>query len=105
LGDWSILPQGTIFTSPLLPEEYQRLLYLPIRYSTESNTIELQLYGNLDSYDQFYSFLYMHQFQNGVQLTGYVQNYYGENGDLFSFYQYVTGGTAFGFRAGTQFSF
>ena len=105
LGDWSILPQATVFASNSLPTEYQRLFYLPVRYSTESNSVEAQAYDNLDSGDQFYSLLYTHNFQNGLQLTGYVQNYLGDTGTLFGFYQTVTDGPVFGLRVADDFSF
>lgn len=104
VGDFTILPQFTFFSTKFMREYYQRLVYFPIKFTHDPHTIDLQAYGNLDSEDQLYSASYTYSFRFGLQAAAYVQNYWGLTGTLFGLYSKITGGNVYGMRLSFPFS-
>ncbi len=106
IGTWSILPQiESVSLAPAFgPETRSTYFYMPIRYSEDAHSFEVQILKKLSATEFFGGALYTYSFANGVQLSGVLQDYEGETGTLFGLYKDYTGGFVGGVRLAYLFS-
>lgn len=99
IGDFSILPQFTHYRAlaeSMLGND-QRLFYLPIKWSSQKHSIELQAYRQADLRDNFGAISYTYTFSDYLSGTAYWQGYEGSS-VLFRSYEQMTSGSVVGIR-------
>lgn len=99
LGDWILVFQGTqLQDKSRISEQDQTLLYGSLQWRVEKHEVNLQTYINITLKDRFLSASYGYQVHPLVNLSGFIQNYGGEQG-LYAVYQELTQETVVGVRA------
>lgn len=98
LGNWILLPQlSTYEVKGLLGKETQSTFYLSVQWNPDRHDVQLQAFHNLKTEDSFVGASYGYNLTDYVSISGFVQNYQGNQG-LYKVYEDLTGGTLFGVR-------
>jgi hypothetical protein len=99
LGNWTLQPQATAFDfGEEDPSDYQSVYYLGANWLSDRHDLQMQTFGNTASKDFFFNLFYGFNWKDWVQVGGFVQNYQGSDGRLFTYYHEATGGWLAGLR-------
>lgn len=98
LGSWILLPQVSVYEAVNgLAKETQTTYYFSTQWNPNRHDVQLQAFYNQQSKDSYFNFSYGYNVTDAVTVSGFVQNYEGEQG-LYQVYHDITGGTVVGMR-------
>lgn len=92
-GNWTFVPQVSFFDFTTVPgynNQVQSAFYISGQYKVDPHDFQAQAYFNSVTKDSFWSLSYSYNLTNHYSLGGFVQEYYGEDGGLYTIYREIT---------------
>jgi hypothetical protein len=94
LGNWVLTPQVTVYDFGDLNQknnDYRSVYYISGQRKVEPHDFQFMGFVNTTNQDAFWSLTYSYNLTNYFSLSGFVQEYYGEEGTLHWLYRQITG--------------